>query len=374
MTASALIAHLLDPLIDPAYADEDMLYAKASAGPGDDQVTRDYLRGFKRANTYALDWAGDKLLIAAKDSTLRLYDVEKGEEERSWQGEWMSMQCDPVNPHMAAAVSWSGRFRVFDTRVSDSKSSGAGALDVELKNTAAAMKDFLVLCWSPDGKYIAVNNRSDQVYLLDLRQTGSLRLGTSKSMQQEVNQMAWSADGDTLWIATGGTPGKLHVYPAPSLQSEGAVQVVAHQHTTISVAADPTGRHIASGGGDCLVALWDPTHLVCTRTFGFATQSVNSLSFNHTGSLLAWGTGGSGTTGGEKNLTIVGANTGSLYWQDTTLAPVQQVRWHPKRNVLAYALNVAQLPEEGAREPFRRAPSGRDQAVVHTLRVPEGAL
>merc|ERR1719161_2618784 len=103
------------------------------------------------------------------------------------------------------------------------------------------------------------------------------------------------------------------------------------------MAADREGKYIASGGGDCLVTLWDPKHLVCTRTFGYAAQPVTTLGLNSSGTLLAWGTG-SGSAGGEKNLSIAGADTGALYWQESTAAPVQFLRWHPKRNVVAFAL------------------------------------
>lgn len=360
MTSSAFIAHVLDPLIDPQYAEQDLLLDKVFIN-SDDQISRDYIRGFKRTSTYGLDWAGDKLLVALKDNTMRLFDAARQEEERSWSGEWMAMQCDPNSPHTAAAISWTGRFRVFDTR-----SASSAVFDVDLKKHCQHMKEFLVLCWSPDSKFIALNNRSDSIYLLDLRHPGSLRLGASKNMPVEVNQMVWTTAGDALWIGTGGVPGKIHTLPAPSLHSEGAQAFTAHQYTCISMAADPTGRHIASGGADCLVSLWDPKHLVCTRTFGHATQVVTTLGFNHTGNLLAWGTGGSGSSGGERNLTIVGANTGMLYWQDTTTSPVQQLVWHPKRNALAYSVNVSQLPDEHDR---RR--TSREQAVVHTLKIPE---
>mmetsp|Transcript_54295 Transcript_54295/g.117465 ORF Transcript_54295/g.117465 Transcript_54295/m.117465 type:complete len:363 (+) Transcript_54295:75-1163(+) len=362
MSSSALIGHLLDPLIPPCFAEQDRLYDKVF-GSGEDQIGRDYLRNLKRSGTYSLDWAGDKLLVATKDNSIRLYDPERGHEseERSWPGEWMSMQVDPNNPHVAAAVTWGGKLRVWDTR-----SSSQFLFDNDLRKSHSGMKEFLVLAWSPDSSRIAVNTRQDHVYMLDLRTPGTLRLGPSKNLQHEVNQMVWSADGEKLWVAMGGTPGRIHVLPQ-SLQTEGAPAVVAHQYTAISLARDPEGKHIASGGGDCLVALWDPRHLVCTRTFGFATQPVTTVGFNHNGNLIAWGTGGSGSTGGEKNLTIVGANTGVLYWQDSTPAPVQQVRWHPTRGVLAYTLNVAQLPEE---DRSRRMGSGRDFSVVQLLKVP----
>lgn len=361
MTSSAFIAHVLDPLVDPYYADQERGYERAF-NKIDDVTGRDYVRNFKRSNTYALDWAGDKILTAAKDNSLRLYDVERGTEESSWPGEWMAMQTDPNNPWQCAAISWGGKFRVFDTRT-----SSGGVYDVDLKKTSPHMKDFLTLCWSPDSKHIAVNNRQDQVYLLDLRLTHSLRLGASKTMQYETNQMVFSADGESLWLATGGSPGKITILPMPNLQNEGGTQLTAHQYTTVALAADPTGRHIASAGCDCLVGLWDPKHLVCTRTYGHATQPVATLSFNHTGSLLAWGTGGSGSSGGgEKNLTIVGADT-NFYWQESTLAPVQQVRWHPKRNALAYSVNAAALPDE---RDARRM-SHRELAVVHILNLPD---
>lgn len=367
MTSSALIAHVLEPLVAPRFAEQELLYDKIFSS-GDDQMGREYFRGFRRVCTEMIDWAGDKLLVAGKDNMMRLFDPERNDEERSWPGEWMTAQSDPNQPHVAAAVSWNGKFKVFDTRTSANP-----LFDVDLKKSAQHMKEFLCLCWSPDSAHIALSNRQDKLYLLDMRAGGSLRLGASKALNVELNQMVWSPHGDSLWLATGSsTTGRVQIYPAPSLQEEGAASLVAHQTATVSIAADPTGRHMASGGADCLVSLWDPQHLVCTRALPYATQTVTTLGFNHTGALLAWGTGnpGSGSTG-EKNLTIVNAHTGSLHWQDSTPAPVLQVRWHPKRNVLAYTLNASQLPDERDGGMRGGRVSGRDTAVVHLLKVPE---
>lgn len=375
MASASFIAHVLDPFIEPGKAAQEAAYEKAFANLADDSRARDYIRGFRRSTTYAIDWAGDKILVSTKEDKLLLFDAEREKEERSWPGEWMSMQCNPMDPHIAAAVSWSGKFRVLDTR-----SSTSSIFDADLKKVSASMKEFLCLCWSPDAKHIAVSNRADQVYLLDLRTAGALRMGAQRNIQHEVNQMVWSNDGDALWVATGGTPGKLHVYPAPSLSLDNHHAVTAHQSMSISLAADAAGKYIASGGGDCLVSLWDPRHLVCVRTFGYAAQPVTTLGFNRNGSLLAWGTG-SGSTGGEKNLTFVGAETGTLYWQESTAAPVQQLRWHPSRNVVVYALNVSQLPDERDNRDNRdnrmrhdmRGESRGDSAVLRILTVPEVA-
>lgn len=366
MIGSAYIGHVLNPLIDPAYAAADQFWEKSFANSGDDRgpVQRDHVRGLKRFATNSLDWSGDKILLSTKENPgLRLIDVERGEEERVWSGEWMCMQVDPNNPHIAAAVSWRGKFKLFDTRSADKQ-----IYDTDFSRASQNMKEFLVLRWSPDSNRIALNNRSDQVFLLDKRSHDSFAVGGSTKIQMEVNQMVWSADSRTLWAASGS--GRIYVLPVPELEVENAAVLAAHQNTAICLAADASGRHIASGGSDCLVALWDPKHLQCTRTFGYATHDVTNLDFNHTGSLLAWGTGSS--KGGEKNLTIVCADTGALLWQDATPAPVQHTRWHPKRNLLAYALNPAQLPDDRERDGLRdRYRGSRDPSVLHLLRVPE---
>ena len=99
-----------------------------------------------------------------------------------------------------------------------------------------------------------------------------------------------------------------------------------------------------------------------------------------------------GLHGRGENLTIVGTNSGTLHWQDTTPAPVQQVKWHAKKQTLAYTLNVSQLPDErdllrddmldrrdtrdrhmrdrGETRHVMRVGNSRDAAVVHLLRVP----
>lgn len=371
MTA-ALFGHLLDALVDPAYAEQDMLLDKLFNGSlgHQSQVKSDHLRGFRKAVTYALDWSSDKLVVATKESGLKLMDVASGYEERSWSGEWMGIQVDPNNPNLAAGISWKGTLKIFDLR----SDSNEGVFSADLKQINPAMKEFLVLCWSPDSKYISLATRADDIYMFGIRSDGreQLRLGGSRHSPYEVNQMVYSADGTSLWVSQGGTPGTILVLPTPSFSEEGSTHLVSHQHTVVSLAADPSGQYVASGGTDCLVSLWDPRHHVCVRTFGYPTQTITNMDFNYDGSLLAWGSGpwgSGGGYGGDKILTIAGSHTGRFYLQEPTGAPVAQTRWHPKRNVLAYALVAGAVPEEIGKS--RQANVSKDFAVIHFLQVPD---
>ncbi|CAK0892450.1 unnamed protein product [Prorocentrum cordatum] len=193
----------------------------------DDPISRDFVRGFKRAFVYALDWAGDKMMVSTRDEIPPCGSTIQRRRWRSVRGRESGWRCrrtrttPPSWPRSPGAASSGYGF--------DTRSSEKYVFDVDLKRTASAMKEFLSLAWSPDSKHIALNNRADQVYILNLQTAGSLKLGASKDMQIEVNQMVWGPEGETLWVATGGIPGKIHVLPAPSLRTESSVAVVAHQ-------------------------------------------------------------------------------------------------------------------------------------------------
>lgn len=367
------IGDMQDPWIDPDFAEQNERMEKAFGIDGEGERDREVkpsvekgaVEGFKRCSIYAMDWTGDKLLVAAKDGPgIRLQDVERGVEERTWSGEWMSIRTDPNNPFVAAAVAWNGKFKLFDTR-----QASQSVFDVDLKKTSPSMRDFLYLSWSPDSKNIALSNRqklrNDQIYLLGLKkgESNCLRLGSSKNMNMEVNQMVYSPSGDSLWVATGGNPGKLHIFPSDSLQKPER-SVTAHNWTAISLACDPTGRYICSGGADGLITVWDPHQLQCMRCFLHPGQVIDKLDFNYQGTLIAWGTGA-----GERSLNLMGFNTAIPYHQDLTPATVTHLRWHGSKNVLAYSLNASQMSED---RPHRdRRGYNKDTPIIQLLKLPD---
>lgn len=53
-----------------------------------------------------------------------------------------------------------------------------------------------------------------------------------------------------------------------------------HGHTSSSLTAElqPTGRYLATGGSDSIIALWDTTDWICQRTLTPMVGPVRSLS------------------------------------------------------------------------------------------------
>mmetsp|Transcript_36683 Transcript_36683/g.67250 ORF Transcript_36683/g.67250 Transcript_36683/m.67250 type:complete len:365 (-) Transcript_36683:44-1138(-) len=361
MATAAYITRTLDPLVSPKWLKQDAAYEKGFAQlekfEHSSKFGKDYIRGFRRNQATCLDWAGDHVLVATGREDLVMYD-SRGSEVRNWGGDWHSLQCNPSDPNIAACVEGGGgRFRVLDVREPKKY-----IYDVDLSKISGNMNGFFTVVWSPDGHHVALNNINEELFTLDLR--GSLRLSGYLAQETAVNAIGWCALTKALWVGDAG--GKLDVVEAPELKRHASVQ--AHMGSITALAADGSGTCIAASSSDCLVSLWDPAHMVCVNTFGFATQSPQTLSFNHDCSLLAWGTGTAGaSSGGEKNLTIVGTNTSAMYWQDGTSAPVHTVRFHRQKNWLAYALNAHQMQVE---DRDRRGGINRETATLHLLQLP----
>jgi len=372
MASAAYITRTLDPVLSPAWVAQDHAFDQGFQKLNDSmhsvQYGKEYVRHFRRLQANCLDWAGDNLLASAQGDDVFMIDM-KGDVVRRWESDWYQMQTHPTDQNIVACVEGNGgRFRICDVRSpAGSSEKPKYVQDVDLSKTWSTMKEFLNITWSPDGNHIAINNQNEEIFLLDVRQAGdsAMRMSGYANFGTEaaVNVMAWSTGSQALLV--GDSNGKITALEAPDLKRSSTASVHAHIGSVSALAVDGSGSCVASASSDCLVCLWDPRHMVCLGTFGFATQCPQTMSFNHDCALLAWGTGTTGSSGGEKNLTIVGSNTGVLYWQDTTSAPVYAVKFHRRKNILAYALNAAQLPEDRDRR------TSRETAALHLLTLPD---
>jgi len=61
-------------------------------------------------------------------------------------------------------------------------------------------------------------------------------------------------------------------------------EFMLHGHTSscLTTELQPTGRYLATGGSDSIIALWDTTDWICQRTITNMVGPVRSISENFT--------------------------------------------------------------------------------------------
>ncbi len=136
------------------------------------------------------------------------------------------------------------------------------------------------ICWSPDGKCVAVGNKEDLIAFIDTR---TYRFTSEKQFKFEVNEISWNNSGDLFFITTGS--GTILILNYPSLEEVHTIE--AHLANCICLEFDKSGKYFATGAADALASLWDVKTLSCLRTFNRLEWPVRTLSFNHDSQLLA---------------------------------------------------------------------------------------
>jgi THO complex subunit 3 len=287
----------------------------------------DSLKETKKSEIEAMDWScnGERLLVCSRDGTLKLWKAEKLSEERTWAGSWTWTEAHPTDPNLFSCVSWDGKVKIIDVRNPTSTSS-----DVDLKKSKGLEK-FLFSTFSLDGSKLAILTRADQIHVLDI---ASGELNTIQA-GCEVYSLIFDPE-NRLWLATGGTPGKIQIYDVSSCHL--VSEFVAHSHAVTCFARTRNNARFVSGGSDALVALWNSQTIACIRTFPNSLSPVTSVSVNFDDSLVAWGSGAIGARDAEPIVSVAGLETGAHYASFTTPAPVSRVKWHPTKAVLAYTM------------------------------------
>lgn len=151
------------------------------------------------------------------------------------------------------------------------------------------------LVWAPDGDFLIVGGKekgakgsasgSHQLFVLDRTQSTPAAV---KTMPARTNDMAFCWSGKRVFVATG--DGRTRILSFPELEpvlkvnypvSEGEsdeFSLKGHSAECLSVALSPTGRTLATGGTDAIIALWDTTKWTCQRTITTMAGPVRSLS------------------------------------------------------------------------------------------------
>lgn len=108
---------------------------------------------------------------------------------------------------------------------------------------------------------------------------------TTNSLPTAVHSLIFSHSGDTLLLST--ASGQVLLYDFPNLTPIHSVD--AHASAALCLELDPRGIHLAVGGSDAVVGIWDTSEWMCVRTLRRMDAPVKSLSFSFDGAYICAG-------------------------------------------------------------------------------------
>lgn len=307
----------------------------------ENKAKTDHLRDARKSETECLDWTcnGERILVCSRDGSLKMWRTDRLFEERAWTGSWTWVESHPTNSNIFCAVSWDGRIKIVDIK------NAGNAVDYDVKKIRGDKFDkLLYVTWKLEGKTLAIITRSDTVHVIDIDSLAGAGGALSLQPGGEVYSALFDIRG-RLWLATGGTPGKILIFSSDYAATP--TELVAHSHMTTCLARTRDNKFILSGGGDALVALWDTESDACIRTFSQSISAVTCLSPSFDGELIAWGSGLIGGRDGESVLSLAGISTGVHYASHPVNAPITRLKWHPAKKALAFSMQQTSNPDLG---------------------------
>ncbi|KAL2137089.1 hypothetical protein VTI74DRAFT_9695 [Chaetomium olivicolor] len=274
---------------------------------------------------------GSLVATGASDKTLRVWNPEKpnirfSTELKGHAAGVEKIAFNPVKDAELCSVSSDGVVKLWDVRTK--------ACVNEVKGLGSAN----TLAWAPDGSSLLVGNRRGELFRISPEKSAVV---SSHQLSGETNQMAFCWSGDKVFLPT--NEGKIRIlsYPElePVLHVNHAVKpgesteflLKGHTAPCLTVELSPTGRYLATGGADSIIALFDTKDWICQRTVSRMVGPVKSISFTFDGSYVVGGCEeGSG-------LEVTHTETGDHVHTFKTVGPCEAVAWAPTRYCLAYS-------------------------------------
>lgn len=227
--------------------------------------------GFRTALAWSPD--GERLATTAHTSDhVRLWDTRRTRRQEVLRGH--SSYVYPVvyasDGRFLVSGSWDRTVRVWD--------GDTGAERHVLTGHSSRLNG---LAPAPDSPRVAAATEGGELIVWDVEQGSAL---ARASIQRPLASVAWSPDGSTLAVGTARAPAEIILFDALTLEARATL--AGHGERVTSLAFDPRGRFLVSGGLDRQVQRWD------LRTRERAGQRdaklpVHCVCFSHDGRHLA---------------------------------------------------------------------------------------
>ncbi|GAA6006452.1 WD40 repeat domain-containing protein [Rhodotorula paludigena] len=276
--------------------------------------------GRDRVRSVAWNLDGRRLATGGTDKSLRIFlpdkDVRSGTEYRGHTGEISVVRWNPTHPERLATVSSAAQdkgLRFWDLRQGSKPTS---VIETNGMN--------ITMTWSPDGRYLVVGNRSDDIMWIDADEQTVIR---KTRMPKETNEAFFSHNSTLLTTLVFGDA---QIVAFPSNEPVHSIPVANLPITVGDL--DPRGRYMAFGSNDTTLSLWETQDFTCVATSGAHDDHVRTCRFSHDGAYLA-----SSSSGQNIHIHNVPTLSEAHVLPVSGGAPADALAWHPTKNVLAYA-------------------------------------
>lgn len=239
---------------------------------------------------------GTLIATGAIDKTLRVWNPEKpnvkfSTELKGHAAPIEKVAFNPVKDAELCSVSSDGAVKIWDVRTK------ACVNEVKVSGHATS------LAWAPDGSSLLVGSKVG-VFRVPRRspqadpfvQNGDLfhilpsqsSIVSTHHQPVGTNQMAFCWSGDKVFLPT--SEGRIRIlsYPdfEPVLHVNHAVPegepteftLKGHTASCLTAELSPTGKYLATGGADSIIALFDTKDWICQRTVTRMVGPVKSIS------------------------------------------------------------------------------------------------
>ncbi len=233
--------------------------------------------------------------LGTENSTVRLWNVESGEEIRNWsqRGGGKGTIWSPDGSSLVTG-SMQNRIYAWDPLTGELKKTCPAPLITQGEAFACRC-----LAFSPDGKLFATNGADGHVNLFDVaKESIVLSLNADGS---DATSVVFSPDG--RFVAASSLDQTVKIWNASTGEKKFTLQ--GHQDYVWCVGYAPDGTTIASASRDATVKLWNASTGEMRATLRGHTDTVQWLAFTPDSKTLA-------TTGGDQTVKLWDVATGDL--------------------------------------------------------------
>jgi WD40 repeat protein len=183
----------------------------------------------------------------------------------------------------------------------------------------------ITLAVSPDGSLVGATSAFGFVKIWDAATGREVALLLPRS-QTAATDLVFSDDGTRLAVSL--SDGRAWIYDTSTW--EPSLVLEAHPDSTWTVALDPTGRLLITGGADATAKIWDTTTGELLGTLRGHTADVNSVDFSPNGRWVA-------TASSDGSARIWDASTREVLIEVAAGGPTDNVTFSPDGSRIATA-------------------------------------